>query len=255
MRPVRGTNDLAAIRSFLHYAAHQEPSALETIQRVQAIPSKRYEQPLLGYLTSEEIQAILEAPNQETWSGARDHAMWATFYNTGARVSEITGMRIADLDLSAAALVRIRGKGRKQRQVPLWRTTRQILARWRERVSIEPSTPVFPNRQGQPLTRSGVEERLRCAVRNATEHVPTLARVHVTPHTLRHTTAMHLLQSGIDITVIALWLGHESIETTHKYIEADLELKRRTLASLEEPTSRSAPRAPTDDLVAFLDSL
>lgn len=247
---------LAAIRSFLNYAALRDPGALATIQRVQAIPSKRYDQPMLGFLTREEMQAILEAPDRSTWSGERDYAMWATFYNTGARVSEVIALRMRDLDLDRRSCVEIWGKGRKQRLIPLWKTTTKILAHWKERVRGEPDAPAFPNRNGRPLTRSGVEDRLRRAVRKAAEQCPTLRERRVSPHTLRHTTAMHLLQSGVDITVIALWLGHENLETTHHYVEADLEMKRQALENLGEPSAASSQRyCPSDRLLAFLESL
>jgi site-specific recombinase XerD len=246
---------LAAIRSFLNYAALRDPGALASIQRVQAIPSKRYDQPILGFLTREEMQAILDAPDRSTWSGERDYAMWATFYNTGARVSEVIALRMRDLDLDHRSCVQIRGKGRKQRVVPLWKATTKILAQWKERVRGEPDAPAFPNRTGRPLTRSGVEDRLRRAVQKAAERCPTLKERQVSPHTLRHTTAMHLLQSGVDITVIALWLGHESVETTHHYVEADLAMKRQALENLSEPSTPNQQYHPSDRLLAFLESL
>ena len=246
---------LAAIHTFFHYAASYDPGALATIHSVLAIPFKRYDRPLLGFLTVAEMQAVLDAPDRTTWSGARDHAMWATFYNTGGRVSEITALRRADLDLEDPAAVRIHGKGRKQRAVPLWNSTRRILRQWRERTQIAPDAPVFPNRAGHALTRTGVEDRLRQSLHTAATRCPSLQGQRVSPHTLRHTTAMHLLQSGVDMTVIALWLGHESPETTHQYVEADLEMKRRTLGRLTEPAAADMPWQPTDELLAFLTSL
>lgn len=245
---------LAAIRSFLNYAGSCDPAALACVQRVRAIPNKRYDRLLLGFLSREEIQAILDAPDRSTWSGERDHAMWTTFYNTGARVSEVVALQVKDVDLEQRACVQILGKGRKQRLVPLWKSTVGILKNWRRRLP-SASAPLFPNRFGQPMTRSGVEHRLDEAVRKATEHYPSLGRRKVSPHTLRHTTAMHLLQSGVDITVIALWLGHESIETTHHYIEADLAMKRKALESVSEPLSKEHSYRPTDRLLAFLESL
>lgn len=246
---------LAAIHTFFDYAASRDPGALATVQQVHAVPHKRYDRPLLGFLTTAEMTAILEAPDRTSWSGARDHAMWTTFYNTGARVSEITAMCMADLDLGSQASVRIDGKGRKQRVIPLWKSTQRILAQWRQRTHREPDAPVFPNRTGQRMTRTGVEDRLRRSVRTAAEGCPTLKGRRVSPHTLRHTTAMHLLQAGVDITVIALWLGHESPETTHQYVEADLEMKQRTLDILAEPTAADVRWKPTDELLAFLASL
>lgn len=246
---------LAGIRSFVSYAAHRDPSSLPSIQRVRAIPSKRHDRPLLGFLSQDEMQAILEAADRSTWCGQRDHAMWATFYNTGARVSEIIALRMRDLDLDHRACVHIHGKGRKQRLAPLWKTTMAILAQWKGRVGRDLEGPAFPNRRGLPLTRSGVEDRLRRAVRVATRRCPTLEGRRITPHTLRHTTAMHLLQSGVDITVIALWLGHESPDTTHQYVEADLAMKERALAKLPEPSMSCRRYRPNDRLLAFLEQL
>ena len=208
---------LVAVRSFLRYASHRDPTALPTIQRVLAIPMKRFDRPLLGFLSHEQMQAVLEAPDRTTWSGQRDHVMLNTFYNTGARVSEIIGLRVNDVDLDRGAAVHIRGKGRKQRVTPLWRGTARLLREWLVRQHGEGDAPVFPNRAGQALSRSGVEQRLRVAVAVAQKRCPSMRGLSVSPHTLRHTTAMHLLQSGVDLTVIALWLGHESPETTHHY--------------------------------------
>jgi site-specific recombinase XerD len=246
---------LAAIRSFLNYAGFRDPGALASIQRARAIPNKRCDQALLGFLSREEMQAILDAPDRTTWSGERDYAMWATFYNTGARVSEVIALQVKDLDLAHRSCVQIQGKGRKQRLIPLWKSSIKILARWKAQLPGGPATPLFPNRTGRPLTRSGVESRLERAVRKATEQCPTLTERHISPHTLRHTTAMHLLQSGVDITVIALWLGHESPETTHHYIEADLAMKTRALESLSEPSTSTRLYRPGDRLLTFLESL
>jgi len=246
---------LAAIRTFFRYATHHDLGALQTIQRVQAIPTKRYDRPLLGFLTPDEMQAILDAPNRATWSGARDHAMWAMFYNTGARVSEVTAMCMGDLDLEQGPCIRIRGKGRKRRAIPLWKTTQRVLIDWRRRTHVDPEAPLFPNRTGHRMTRTGVEDRLRRSVRGAADRCPSLKDRNVSPHILRHTTAMHLLRSGVDITVIALWLGHESPDTTHQYVEADIEMKRKTLDAIREPDSSDDAWQPTDDLLRFLDSL
>jgi len=243
------------VRSFLHYCSHRDPAALPSIQRVLAIPMKLFDRRLLGFLSQEEMQAILEAPDPTTWSGRRDRAMLATFYNTGARVSEIISLRVVDVDLGRSASVQIRGKGRKQRVTPLWRSTVKLLGDWLAHVRRDEGAPVFPNRVGQTLTRSGVEQRLRAAVAVARTRCPSLDDRHVSPHTLRHTTAMHLLQSGVDLTVIALWLGHESPETTHRYLEADLKMKERALASLQEPPLRTLRYRAGDRLLAFLDGL
>lgn len=246
---------LAAIRSFLRYASFRDPASLPQIQRVMAIPMKRFDRALVGFLDREEIEAVLHAPQSSTWSGYRDHVMLTTLYNTGARASEITALQVADLSLGRTASVRIRGKGRKERVVPLWKSTATALRRWLRRVNQRPDAPLFPNRHGQPLSRSGIEDRLRAAVRSAAEQIPRLKGRRISPHTLRHTTAMHLLQSGVDITVIALWLGHESPATTHLYLEADLAMKERALQKLQSPPSRTVRYRPTDRVLAFLDAL
>jgi site-specific recombinase XerD len=246
---------LAAIRSFLRYASFRDPASLPGIQCVMAIPMKRFDRPLIGFLDREEIEAILRAPDGSTWSGHRDHVMLTTLYNTGARASEITALQVADLSLERTASIRIRGKGRKERSVPLWRSTATEIRRWLPRVSQSSEAPVFPNRRGLPLSRSGIEDRLRAAVRIAAERVPRLKRRRISPHTLRHTTAMHLLQSGVDITVIALWLGHESVATTHLYLEADLAMKERALQKVQAPHVKSARYRPNDRALAFLDAL
>lgn len=246
---------LAAIRSFLHYAALQEPASLPTIERVLAIPIKRFDKPLLGFLTREEMEAVINAPDSSTWTGLRDQVMLATFYNTGARVSEILTLRISDAQLDRSPSLRMQGKGRKQRSVPLWRSTVNKLKDWMARVAPSPDGPLFPNRDGKPLSRDGVEKRLRLAVEVAAQRSPTLRGRRVSPHTIRHTTAMHLLQSGVDITVIALWLGHESPVTTHLYLEADLTMKEQALKRLQQPSGKPLRYRPTDRLLAFLEGL
>jgi site-specific recombinase XerD len=176
-------------------------------------------------------------------------------YNTGARVSEAINLCRADLTMGPAASIRIRGKGRKDRSVPLWKATAVLLAAWLSEIDAGEQTPLFPNRHGRPLSRSGVEERLERAVSAVTARLPSLQRKNVSPHTLRHTTAMHLLQAGVDVTVIALWLGHESPETTHQYVEADIEMKRRVLDRLDEPPVKQKRGRKADHLLNFLDGL
>jgi integrase/recombinase XerD len=246
---------LAALRSFLKFAAARDPTCLPVVQRVLAIPMKRFGRPLLGYLTREEMAAILGAPDGSTWSGQRDRVLFALMYNTGARVSEATGLRRSDVELAPSRTARINGKGRKQRVIPLWPGTAARLREWLPRIGPDPSSPLFPNVHGGPLSRSGVEDRLREAVRIAVASCPTLEGRRISPHTLRHTTAMHLLQSGVDITVIALWLGHEGTETTHQYVEADLALKERTLSRIEELSSLPLRYRAGDELLRFLDGL
>ena len=247
---------LAAIRSFLRYAAHHDISALPIIQRTLAIPMKRCDKPLLGFLSREEMQAILDAPETDHWTGRRDQALFAVMYNTGARVSEIIGLRVSDIVLEGSPCVHIHGKGRKQRAVPLWRTTTVLLRVWkRELGEIAQTASMFPNRDGAAMTRSNVTQRLAIYVKTAAQRSPKLVGRPVSPHTFRHTTAMHLLQSGIDITVIALWLGHESTMTTHMYIEADLSMKERALERLQPPQTGIPRYRPPDKLMQFLHAL
>jgi site-specific recombinase XerD len=248
---------LAAIHSFMHYASLRDPTTVVIAQRVLAIPAKRFTKPILGYLSRDQIAAILAAPDRSTWSGHRDAVMLATAYNTGARVSEIIGLRRRDVLLDRQTAVHLHGKGRKERVLPLWKSTAAQLRGWLTRIDPCPEAAVFPNRAGQPLTRGGVRDRLQRAVTIAERHCPSLHGQHVTPHTLRHSCAMHLLQSGTDLAVIALWLGHASPATTHHYLEADLDTKQAVLQKLTDPsaTTRSDRYRPTDQLLAFLDSL
>jgi site-specific recombinase XerD len=246
---------LTAIRAFVTYAASRDPTALPLAQRVRAIPGKRFDRPLLGHLTRAEVEAVLDAPSGTDWSGRRDRALFTLMYNTGARVSEAIGLCRGDLSMGPAASVRIRGKGRKDRCVPLWKATASLLAGWLPEVAAGDRAPLFPSRHGRPLSRSRVEERLRRAVTTAADRCPSLLKKDVSPHTLRHTTAMHLLQAGVDVTVIALWLGHESPETTHQYVEADVEMKRRVLDRLDEPPVKKGRRPKADGLLDFLDGL
>jgi site-specific recombinase XerD len=225
----------AAIRSFVHFAAFKDPAALPAIQRVLAIPMKRFDKPLLGFLSKGEIQAILDAPPGDRWSGQRDRIMFAMLYNTGARVSELTGIRVADVVLDGSACVHLHGKGRKNRSVPLWRTTTTQLRHWLPRIDNRPDRPLFPSAAGGRLTRPAVTARLRLAVQRAAAQCPSLTNRRVSPHCVRHSTAMHMLQAGVDITVIALWLGHENPATTHLYVEADLAMKERALQAVQSP--------------------
>lgn len=246
---------LAAIRSFVRYASFEEPTYVETARRVLAIPMKRFNRPLLGFLTRDETTALLAAPDAVTWSGRRDRAMLAALYNTGARVSEIVTLRIEDVSASGVAAIHIRGKGRKDRLVPLWNQTRSLLRKWIASQRGAPKDPLFPNRKGEFMSRSGIESRLRAAVKQASRLCPTIKNRRISPHTLRHTTAMHLLQSGVDITVIALWLGHENPGTTHHYVEADIAMKERALRKLQPPNVKELRFKPGDSLLAFLDTL
>ena len=246
---------LAAIKSFLRYAASRDIAALSVLQRSLAVPTKRCDKPLLGFLSREEVDALLAVCDRSTWSGERDHVLLSLAYNTGARVSELVGLTLEDVTLAGTTSVRILGKGRKLRQVPLWKSTATLLRRWIERLQGNARDPVFPNRWGKPLTRSGVDKRLRVIVKVASTKCPSLIGRRISAHTMRHSTAMHMLQAGVDVTSIALWLGHASPTTTHGYVEADLTMKQKALGKLEPLAGRSTRFRPTDRLLAFLDRL
>jgi integrase/recombinase XerD len=246
---------LAAIRAFLRYAALQDPTALAPIQRTLAIPVKRFDRKLVSYLSRDEMTAILDAPNRTTWSGHRDRVMLATLYNTGARVSEVIGLNVQDFQPGPTATLHIRGKGRKERVVPIWTRTQRQLDDWLRRPHANADAPLFPNRHGTRLTRAGVRARLDVAVAVARRTCISLRNRRVSPHLVRHSTGMHLLQSGVDITVIALWLGHESTATTHMYVEADLKMKKRAIDKVTTPLPSRRQFRASDRLLAFLDSL
>jgi site-specific recombinase XerD len=247
---------LAALRSFLKFAGHRDVASLQVIERALGVPVKRFERPMFGYLSREEVLAVIGEPG-DSWLSQRDHALFLLMYNTGARVSEIAGVKIGDVVLDpGAACVHLHGKGRKQRSVPLWRSTVKALRAWLPvNPQLESASPLLPNRSGREMTRANVTLRLALAVQRATESQPALAKRKVSPHTIRHTTAMHLLQSGVDISVIALWLGHESPVTSHHYVEADLAMKERALAKLHEPDAKIQRYRAPDSLLDFLKTL
>lgn len=246
---------LTAVRSFMRYASLRDPASSALAGRVLAIPTKRFDRPLVGSLSRDEVEALLAAPDRATFSGRRDAVLFATLYNTGARVSEITALNVGDVLLERQCALRLHGKGRKERVIPLWKSTRAQLREWLPRIDSGPQSPVFPNRAGGRLSRSGVEHRLRRALQTAAQGCPSLAARRISPHTLRHTTAMHLLQSGVDITVIALWLGHEDVTTTHQYLEADLAMKETALGQLQDPSPQPLRFRSGDRLLAFLEAL
>jgi integrase/recombinase XerD len=247
---------LAALRSFLNYAVHHDVSALQVIQQALAVPMKRFDRPLPTFLSPREVQAILSAPDEPSWVGQRDRALFTLLYNTGARISEALQLHIGDLVLDSSPAIHIMGKGRKERTVPLWRSTALLLRAWKRQLeSKSAADSLFPNRGGTMMTRSNVAQRLARAVTAAARDQPGLLKRDVSPHTVRHTTAMHLLQSGVDITVIALWLGHENPSTTHMYVEADLSMKERALERLKPLGASYARYKPPDKLLEFLGTL
>ncbi|MFL9908465.1 tyrosine-type recombinase/integrase [Paraburkholderia fungorum] len=246
---------LAALRSFLKYAAHRDVASLAVIQRALSVPMKRCDKPMVGFLSREEIQQLLTAPDPDTWSGQRDRVLLATMYNTGARVSEMLALRVSDVVLGTSPFVHILGKGRKERTVPLWRSTARLIKGWLPQIQDASSQRLFPNRSGNAMTRSNVADRMRIAVTRAKDQCPQLAKRRVSPHLVRHATAMHLLQSGVDLSVIALWLGHESPSTTHCYMEADLTMKQRALSRIQPPEVKNRRYRPPDRILQFLESL
>ncbi len=246
---------LAALRAFLKFAARRDVSSLHVIEQSLGVPMKRFERPMLGFLSREEMLAVIGTPDG-TWISQRDHLLLSLLYNTGARVSEIIGVQVADVVLDSAAFVHLHGKGRKQRTIPLWRSTVKKAKAWLKlNPQLVATSALLPSREGNAMTRSNVRQRLALAVNLATKVHADLAKRHISPHTIRHTTAMSLLQSGADISLIALWLGHESPTTSHHYTEADLAMKERALARLQEPDAKILRYRASDSLIEFLKNL
>jgi integrase/recombinase XerD len=246
---------LTAIRSLFRYAAFELPAHAEQIQRVLAIPCRRATHRQIGYLTRPEVDALLGAPDQDTWSGRRDHAWLLLAVQTGLRLSELTGLMRADVHLGIGAYVHVIGKGRKERCTPLTKQSAATLLAWLNEPARGETQVVFPNRGGNRLSSDGIQYLLARHLKKAQEVCPSLREKRVSPHVLRHTAAMELLQAGADTTVIALWLGHESVETTQVYLEADLELKRRMLEKTTPAGGAPTIYRPDDALMAFLKNL
>jgi len=246
---------LAAIRSLFRYAALRHPEHADTIQRVLAIPTKRHDQALVTFLADHELDALLDAPDQSTWIGRRDHALILLAAQTGLRASELVGLTCGDLRLGTGAHVSTVGKGRKQRITPLTKQTATVMRAWTRERAGHPDNPLFATSTGRKLTRDALERRLTKHTATAAAACPSLAAKPVTPHVLRHTAAMRLLHAGVDTTVIALWLGHEQIQTTHIYLHADLAIKEKALAKTTPPTAKPGRYQPTDRVLAFLDAL
>jgi integrase/recombinase XerD len=246
---------LGAIRSFFQYCAFKHPEHAGLIQRVLAIPPKRYAKRVVSFLQPAEIKALLDSPDRATWAGRRDHAMLLTAVQTGLRVSEVIALSCCDAQLGAGAHLRAFGKGRKERVTPLTRQTVAVLKVWKRERQGQPEDPLFPTRTGGRLTRDAVERRLAKHLQTAELQCPTLRSKRVSMHTLRHTAAMMLLTAGVDTSTTALWLGHEQERTTHIYLHADLALKQRTLDRATPPNARPGRYRPPDRLLAFLEDL
>jgi integrase/recombinase XerD len=246
---------LAALHSFFRYVALQKPDMSALAQRILALPSKRYHREQIHFLTRPEIEALLAAPDQSTWAGRRDRALILVAVQTGLRVSELIGLCCQDVVLSTGAHVRCTGKGRKERCTPLRRETVAVLRAWLRERNAQPADPVFPNARSRVLSPEGVEYIIAKHTATARKQCPSLEKKRVTPHVLRHTSAMELLQHGVDRSVIALWLGHESMETTQMYLHADLQLKENALAKAAPLGIKIGRYRPDDELLAFLKSL
>ena len=250
---------LAAIKSFMEYVSYESPEYVEIVRKVKSIPFRNVEKKSVCYLTREEMDSLLDACESTTPEGRRDYLMLLLLYNSGMRVSELISIQGKDAIISGNGLchLRIMGKGRKERTVPLWLTTTKCLVRYMHENGIQSGDYLLSGRNVEHLTRSGVRYRIDSIVKKASDYCPLLQSKSVTPHVFRHSTAMSLLQAGIDISTIAIWLGHESIETTHKYMVADIKLKENALKKLHEPESNNESQRyhATDDILQFLNSL
>ncbi len=248
-------NRLAAIHSLFANLALQHPEHAASIQRVLAIPPKRTQRNLLTYLTEPEVDALLDACDKATWTGRRDHAMFALTIQTGLRISELICLTCQDVTLTAGANVHTLGKGRKERRTPLTPATRSVLKAWLRERAAAPDDPLFPTTTGKRLSRDAIERRLAIHLKTAATTCPSITTKHVTTHTLRHTAAMRLLLAGNDITVIALWLGHEQITTTQIYLHADMTHKQQAIDRTRPLTTKPGRYQPPDALLAFLEAL
>jgi integrase/recombinase XerD len=246
---------LAAIHSLFAYAAQEHPEHANDIARVLAIPAKRGEHTIVTFLTDTETTALLTAPDPSNRTGRRDRALIALAVQTGLRASELTGLTCSDVHLGVGAHVGCHGKGRKDRITPLTTATVKTLRDWTTERAGRPDQPLFPTNRGTRLSSDALQQRLTHHAATAAKHCPSLQHKTVTPHVLRHTAAMTLLHAGVDITVIALWLGHASVATTQIYLQADLALKQRALDRTTPPTSSPGRYRPPDQLLAFLEGL
>ncbi len=246
---------LTAIRSFFRFAAYEMPTHSAQIQRVLAMPAKRFDHKLIDFLTRPEADALLDAPDKSTWSGRRDHALLLTTLQTGLRLSEATGLQRQHVTFGTGAHIEVLGKGRKQRAVPLCKPVADVLETWLNELSPAQDDIVFPSIRRGRLSADAVARLLKKHVAIASDACPSLKQKNITFHCLRHTTAMDLLHAGVEQTVIALWLGHESIETTQIYLDADLALKERILARTIPFDSKPGKYRPDNKLLAFLNQL
>lgn len=246
---------LAAIRSFFRFVAMNDPALMLQCQQILALPSKRYVRRTVDFLDRKEIEALAAAPDHSTWVGRRDHVLLTLALQTGLRASELINLRCGDVVIGPGAHIRCEGKGRKQRCTPLRRETVNMIETWLKEFGGGNQGPLFPSLSGNKLSRDALEHIVHRHTLSAAKKCPSLKSKRVSPHVLRHSMAMELLQHGVDQSVIALWLGHESVETTQIYMHADLRLKEKALAKMETKTKAAKRYQPDDKLLAFLESL
>lgn len=246
---------LAAVHSLFRYAALRHPEHAGLIQRVLAMPPKRFDRALISFLNRLEVDTLLACPDRATWTGRRDHALLLLAIQTGLRVSELTRLTCGDVHLGSGPHVSCHGKGRKDRITPLTTGTVSTLRVWLMERAGSSADTLFPTRRGRPLSRDAVESRLAKYATLAGQSCPSLRTKRISAHVLRHTAAMQLLRAGVDTSVIALWLGHEQVQTTQIYLHADLSLKERALARTRPPATKPGRFRPSDSLLAFLESL
>jgi integrase/recombinase XerD len=243
---------LAAIKSFMHFLEYRVPPVMEQIQRILAIPMKKSSTRLVRHLTAPEIQALLDAPKPIDWSGIRDRAMLHLAFAAGLRVSELTGLRLEDLSLQPHASILVHGKGRRERRLPLWKQTTAALRAWLAVRGVIPAPELFLNARREPMTRAGFEYILRKHVRTATENCPSLATKRISPHVLRHSCALTVLEATNDLRKVSLWLGHASMQTTEMYLRVDPAIKLEALNAIIAPQLRSGRFRASDQLIASL---
>lgn len=251
-------NRIAAIKSFMHYIAEMEPEYSAISKRAIMLPAQKHESPTMDFITKDEFNSLVEICDTNSFIGSRDKLMLMVLYNTGVRVSELLEIKATDIhnaDSVSHASVLIHGKGRKQREVPLWKSTAQYINKYLEHYPPKENGDIFINKNDNKLTRSGVRTRINNLVSKVMVEVPSLVDKNITPHTFRHSVAMNLLTSGVDISTIAIWLGHSSIETTHKYMVADLEIKRRAMEKAGTAGNSTYKYKPSADIISFLNSL
>jgi integrase/recombinase XerD len=255
-KPRTRNTRLSALRSFAAYLwAFGAVEHATPLQAILAIPRKRWERPLIGFLSEAEIQAVLQSPSPAGWTGRRNRLLFQLLYNTGARVSEMAQLRVADVMQDQSRTIRFTGKGRKPRILPISKSTRRLLQAGLKENDLKPDQPLLPNRFGHALSRSGVAHQLQVTIAAATPGCPSLGKRKISPHQMRHSTALHMLQKGVRLEVIALWLGHEKLDTAHHYLELDLAMKEKAQQLLNFPKSKNPRFQPPDELLDFLERI